>query len=128
MFDLVNDIERYPEFIPNCSGAVRKDLGNNETEGSLQISKAGLSKWFTTRNQLAAPNCIKLQFVDGPFRQLQGEWRFTELDSQACKVELELEFEFSSKLIEMAFGQLFNQVITSMVKAFTDRAREFYGR
>lgn len=68
-----------------------------------------------------------MQLVDGPFKSLQGYWEFTPLDEQACKVSLKLEFEFASKLIEMAFGKVFNEVAKNMVVAFTQRAKAVYG-
>ncbi|EME0905791.1 ubiquinone-binding protein, partial [Vibrio parahaemolyticus] len=64
--------------------------------------------------------------VDGPFKTLRGGWVFTALDEQACKVELKLEFEFSSKMIEMAFGKIFNELTSNMVNAFTKRAKQVY--
>lgn len=127
MYDLVNDVENYPKFIPNCADA--KCISHTETqmEGALQISKAGISKWFSTTNQLTENKQIVLQLRDGPFKKLEGIWTFTELDEQACKVELNIEFEFSSKMIEMAFGGIFNHVVTNMVSAFTQRAKSVYG-
>lgn len=127
MYDLVNDIAAYPEFIPNCANATCKPISESEIEGSLLIEKAGLQKWFTTRNQLEKNRQIKLTLVDGPFKFLRGTWQFTELDTDACKVELQLEFEFSSKMIELAFGKIFNQVTANMVNAFTQRAKTVYG-
>lgn len=127
MYNLVNDIEKYPDFIPGCADA--KCISESETkmEGALLISKVGVSKWFSTTNELIPNQQIKLHLRDGPFKQLSGSWIFTALDETACKVELNLEFEFSSKLIEMAFGKIFNQVISSMVTAFTQRAKQVYG-
>ncbi len=127
MFDLVNDIESYPEFIPNCADAKQKWLAEDKLEGSLLINKAGLSKWFTTENHLVSGHLINMRLLNGPFKHLHGHWRFTELDESACKVELELEFEFSSKMVELAFGKVFNHVTKSMVTAFTQRAKQIYG-
>lgn len=127
MFDLVNDIRAYPQFIPNCADAKQTDLSETEIEGSLLIQKAGLKKWFTTKNVLVGNKEVLLTLVDGPFKFLKGKWQFTELDAQACKVELHLEFEFSSKVVEMAFGKLFSQVTNNMVMAFTQRAKMVYG-
>ena len=127
MYDLVNDVERYPEFIPNCADAKCLSHTDEHMEGALQISKAGISKWFSTTNQLVENKQITLQLKDGPFRKLEGVWTFTELDTDACKVELNIEFEFSSKMIEVAFGGLFNHVVTNMVSAFTQRAKSIYG-
>ena len=126
MYNLVNDIEKYPEFIPGCADAKCISSSEQQMEGALFISKLGVSKWFSTTNQLTYPNNIKLELRDGPFKHLSGTWHFIKLDENACKVELNLEFEFSSKVIEMAFGKIFNQVISSMVTAFTQRAKQVY--
>ena len=126
MFDLVNDVNAYPAFLPNCSDAKIISENENAMTASLEISKAGLKKWFTTNNRLAG-NKVEMQLVDGPFKSLQGYWEFTPLDEQACKVSLKLEFEFASKLIEMAFGKVFNEVAKNMVVAFTQRAKTVYG-
>lgn len=127
MFDLVNDIDAYPQFIPNCAKASSNHINDNEVEGSLLIKKAGIEKWFTTHNKLLPGKSIELTLVNGPFKFLTGQWVFTELDSNACKVELQLEFEFSSKMIELAFGKIFNQVAVNMVNAFSQRAKVVYG-
>ncbi|ESP90875.1 MULTISPECIES: type II toxin-antitoxin system RatA family toxin [Pseudoalteromonas] len=126
MFDLVNDVNAYPDFLPNCSGAKVLSSSHDEMTASLEISKAGLTKWFTTKNQFEG-NRVKMQLVDGPFKSLQGYWEFVELDEHACKVNLKLEFEFASKLIELAFGKVFNEVAKNMVAAFTKRAKSVYG-
>lgn len=126
MFHLVNDVARYPEFLPGCSGS--KVLGADETSmtASVDVSKAGISKTFTTQNVLHLGRAIEMSLVDGPFKHLKGGWFFTPLDEQACKVELKLEFEFSSKMIEMAFGKVFNELTSNMVSAFTTRAKQVY--
>ncbi|MCF2858281.1 ubiquinone-binding protein [Pseudoalteromonas sp. SMS1] len=126
MFDLVNDVNAYPDFLPNCSGAKVLSSSNEEMTASLEITKAGLTKWFTTKN-IFEGNKVKMQLVDGPFKSLQGHWEFVELDEHACKVNLKLEFEFASKLIELAFGKVFNEVAKNMVSAFTQRAKSVYG-
>ena len=94
---------------------------------SLEISKAGLKKWFTTENTFIDEQTVALRLVDGPFKKLQGKWHFLPLDDKACKVQLHLEFEFASKLIELAFGKVFNEVAKNMVNAFTQRAKTVYG-
>lgn len=126
MFDLVNDVNAYPAFLPNCSNAKVLSEDDSSMTASLEISKAGLTKWFTTNNHFDG-NKVKMQLVDGPFKSLQGYWEFTELDEHACKVSLKLEFEFASKLIELAFGKVFNEVAKNMVAAFTQRAKAVYG-
>ncbi len=127
MYQLVDDINSYPQFIPNCADAKRQAISETVVEGSLLINKAGISKWFTTQNTLTSNHRIDMKLVNGPFKFLHGYWLFTPLDDNACKVELNLEFEFSSKMIELAFGKVFNHVTSSMVSAFTQRAKTVYG-
>ena len=127
MFDLVNDVEAYSQFLPNCSDSKIVSQHDNNMTASLEISKAGIKKWFTTENTFMDEQTVQLRLVDGPFKTLKGRWHFQALDKKACKVELKLEFEFSSKLIELAFGKIFNDVAKNMVSAFTQRAKDVYG-
>ncbi|ARP39085.1 MULTISPECIES: SRPBCC family protein [Vibrio] len=126
MFSLVNDVARYHEFLPGCSGSRVIESSDSTMVASVDVSKAGISKTFTTSNRLADGAEILMELVDGPFKKLQGGWYFTPLDEQACKVELKLEFEFSSRMIEMAFGKVFNELTSNMVSAFTQRAKQVY--
>ncbi|MBY7731613.1 SRPBCC family protein [Vibrio splendidus] len=126
MFSLVNDVARYHEFLPGCSGSRVIESSDSTMVASVDVSKAGICKTFTTSNRLADGAEILMELVDGPFKKLQGGWYFTPLDEQACKVELKLEFEFSSRMIEMAFGKVFNELTSNMVSAFTQRAKQVY--
>ncbi len=126
MFDLVNDVAKYPDFLPGCSGSRVLESTSSTMVASVDVSKAGISKTFTTSNTLVAGEAIIMNLVDGPFKTLTGGWHFTALDEQACKVELKLEFEFSSKMIELAFGKIFSELTNNMVNAFTKRAKQVY--
>ncbi|AIW18055.1 ubiquinone-binding protein [Vibrio coralliilyticus] len=126
MFKLVNDVASYPEFLPGCSGSRVIESSGSAMVASVDVSKAGISKTFTTSNELVSGEAILMNLVDGPFKTLKGGWFFTALDDKACKVELKLEFEFSSKMIEMAFGKIFNELTSNMVDAFTQRAKQVY--
>lgn len=126
MYELVNDVDRYPEFLPGCSGSSILESNDEKMVASVDVSKVGISKTFTTRNQLIPGEAILMTLVDGPFKTLTGGWYFTPLDEQACKVELKLEFEFSNKMIEMAFGKVFHELTHNMVSAFTQRAKQVY--
>jgi len=127
MFTLVNDVAHYREFLPHCSDAKIISQSDEKMTASVEISKGGLKKWFTTENTLVTDNEISMILVDGPFKKLEGGWLFTSLDETACKVELKLNFEFSSRLVEMAFGRVFNEVANNMLGAFTQRAKHVYG-
>ncbi|MCG7499898.1 type II toxin-antitoxin system RatA family toxin [Vibrio sp. Of7-15] len=126
MFELVNDVPSYPQFLPGCTGARVLDSTLNSMTASVDVSKAGISKTFTTANELVDSQRIDMRLVDGPFKKLVGGWHFIELDSDACKVELQLDFEFTNALVEMAFGKVFKELTGNMVSAFTQRAKEVY--
>jgi ribosome-associated toxin RatA of RatAB toxin-antitoxin module len=127
MFQLVNDVESYPDFLPGCSGS--KILSQSEVNmtASVDVSKAGIKKTFITKNQWDNHQKIEMILVDGPFRRLTGGWHFIVLDTDACKIEFHLDFEFNSTLVELAFGQVFKELTGNMVGAFTERAKEVYG-
>lgn len=128
MFELVNDFASYPEFLPWCGGA--RVLSATETEiiGELSIQKGSIRQNFATRNTLTPPNRIDLSLVSGPFRSLSGSWRFEPVGHSGCRVTLELEFEFSGRLIAMAIGAVFSQIAGSLVDAFCERADRLYAQ
>lgn len=126
MYNLVNDVNAYSQFLPGCTGSRILDQSENSMTAAVDVSKAGISKTFTTRNILVNNQRIDMQLVDGPFRKLMGGWHFTKLSPEACKVELNLDFEFTNKLIELAFGKIFKELAGNMVQAFTERAKEVY--
>ncbi|TAN70481.1 MAG: type II toxin-antitoxin system RatA family toxin [Methylobacter sp.] len=127
MFDLVNDIEAYPKFLPWCSGSriiLRED---HLVEAELVISKGGFNKSFSTRNKIEPGRRMTVSLVDGPFSSLEGAWEFAVLREDASKISLNLEFEMSGKLASLAFGAVFNQICNTMVSSFTARAKAIYG-
>lgn len=126
MYQLVNDIASYPQFLPGCTGGKVLASSPSSLTAAVDVSKAGISKTFVTRNTMVVGRSIKIELVDGPFQRLFGGWLFTELDENACKIEFNLDFEFKSKLIELAFGRIFNELVSNMVQAFTDRAKGVY--
>lgn len=128
MFELVNSIEEYPRFLPWCSKSHIVSQDSNEIEATLEITWAGMHKTFTTRNYLHPHDRIEIQLVSGPFRHLKGRWTFTTLNIQACKVSLELDFEFTGNAIDKLFQPIFNHIANSLVEAFCKRAVEIYGQ
>lgn len=126
MFDLVNDIDRYAEFLPWCKASQVLSRDDKAVCGRLDIAKAGIHQYFTTRNRLYPPERIELELVEGPFKRLHGTWRFDPLRDDACKIVLVLEFEFSGKLVNKAFGAVFRQIADTMVDAFCKRAKELH--
>lgn len=126
MFDLVNDIEAYPQFMDGCTGAKILARGEDWLEARLELSKAGVSQSFITRNQLQPPASMSLELVDGPFKYLRGVWRFSPLGETACKISFELEFELQNRLLGMAVGKLFEGISNKQVDAFYTRAKQVY--
>ncbi len=127
MYALVNDIAAYPEFLPWCRQASMRQCDANTIEGTLEIAKSGLHKTFTTRNQLQPHQHIDMQLVDGPFKKLEGHWHFTDLDNTGCKITFDLEFEFATTPVAIIAGPIFQQIASSLVDNFCQRARELYG-
>lgn len=127
MFDLVNNVNSYPEFLPGCTGTRVLEQSEASMVAAVDVSRAGISKTFTTKNTLTLNEEVKMDLVDGPFKELQGGWTFKALDTNACKVSLDLEFVFTNKLAEAAFGRIFSDLVNNMVQSFTDRAKEVYG-
>ncbi|MBY0545027.1 MAG: type II toxin-antitoxin system RatA family toxin [Gammaproteobacteria bacterium] len=126
MYGLVNDIDNYPVFLPWCTKSIVLSRSSDEIRAELTLSKGGLEKSFTTCNRLQENKMIEVRLVSGPFKQLEGFWRFEHLDDNSCKVSLDLEFEFSNFLISMALGPVFNQIANNLVDAFCQRALDLY--
>ncbi|MBS3804546.1 MAG: type II toxin-antitoxin system RatA family toxin [Oleiphilaceae bacterium] len=126
MFALVNDIARYPEFLPWCARAEVHQADQSCLTASLEIARGGVRHRLTTRNDLILPGAIEMTLVEGPFQKLRGRWDFKPLDENACKVLLAVEFEFSGALSRMTFGPVFTHAATTMVDAFCRRADDLY--
>ncbi|WP_221801132.1 type II toxin-antitoxin system RatA family toxin [Oceanobacter mangrovi] len=127
MFDLVNDVRRYPEFLDGCKKTEVIDEGDDFIEARLTISKAGIDQSFSTHNRLVWPEKMEMQLLDGPFTRFHGIWHFHKLADDACKVSLDMEFEVANKITGMALSAVFKQVANMMVDAFVKRAKEIYG-
>ena len=126
MFDLVCDFEAYPEFLPWCSDSRLISRSEEEICGELEVSRIGIRQRFSTCNALVKDERMDIVLREGPFRKLQGGWSFTPLKENASKVELVLEFEFSGRLIDAAFGRVFSHIANTLVEAFCKRADEVY--
>jgi ribosome-associated toxin RatA of RatAB toxin-antitoxin module len=127
MFALVDDVEAYPEFLPWCNHARVHERNDDAVSATLELHKGGVSKEFTTRNRRREGEAIDIALLGGPFRTLRGGWTFTDLGDAGCKIELKLDFEFDSILVDMVFGSFFEQTCNSLVDAFTRRARDTLG-
>jgi len=128
MFSLVDDVESYPLFLPWCKSAVVHLREPDLVEATLDLQRAELSKQFRTRNVATGKETIDMSLVDGPFRHLEGRWTFTQLGESGSKVELNLDFEFSSSMIDLLLGPFFEEVCNSLVDAFTRRADDVFGK
>lgn len=128
MYDLVNDIANYPTFLPWCTRSLVLSSDEDEIKAELTLAKGGLEKSFTTCNRLQKHKMIEVRLVSGPFKQLEGFWRFEALDDNSCKVSLDLEFEFNNFLVGMALGPVFHQITNSLVDAFCERAAILYAK
>ena len=127
MFELVEDVESYPKFLPWCGGSRILRREGDIVEAELQIAKAGFHKSFATRNRLEKYGKIYMNLLEGPFSSLEGVWNFIPLREDASKITLDLEFEIAGKLAALAFGPVFNQICNTMVTSFTQRAKTIYG-
>lgn len=128
MFALVDDIKRYPEFLPWCRSTREWERSEDEVRASIELAKGAMHKTFTTHNRLQKNKMIEMRLVEGPFHHLEGFWRFEELGERACKVTLDMEYEFSSTLLKMTVGPVFNQITNTLMDAFCRRAVEIYGK
>lgn len=128
MFKLVNDIERYPEFLPWCRSARILQSTGQTIEASLEIAWSGIHKSFTTQNTLEPNKNIRMILVNGPFRQFAGMWSFEPLEKSKCRVTLDLEFEVLGHWTGRLFQPIFHRIADSLVDAFCQRAQKLYGK
>lgn len=129
MLELINDVERYPEFVPWCVGARLVSRQGAEVVAELKVKRGLLSTSFTTRNTEEEGPRLRMALVEGPFRQLQGLWTLVPLADPTgvalgCKVQLELQFEFSSAVTGAVMEPFFEHMASSLVDAFVARARQ----
>jgi len=126
MAGLVNDVDRYTEFLPWCGGSKVLEQSETEMVASITITFKGIKKTFTTRNQMIGYEKTIMVLVDGPFNELYGYWLYKELGPEASKISLNLEFDFSNILITRTVGPVFKAIADSMVESFCKRADQIY--
>ncbi len=126
MFALVNDVARYPEFLPWCDGASVEQIGETERLASVNVARGLLRTRFTTRNVLKPDREIAMQLVEGPFQSLAGQWSFDSIGERGSRVSFRIEFEFKNPLLAMTFNAVFESLCGSIVEAFVVRARKIY--
>jgi ribosome-associated toxin RatA of RatAB toxin-antitoxin module len=128
MFDLVIDVERYPQFLPWVVGAQLHERGEHSLRASMEMQRGGVRERFTTRNEFERPSFMTMGLVEGPFRLLAGRWTFTPIGEAGTRVELEMRFEFANPVVAMLFGKSFEQSCGTLIDAFIARARQQHVR
>jgi ribosome-associated toxin RatA of RatAB toxin-antitoxin module len=127
MFALVDGVEAYPQFLPWCGGTELHLRDDVITDATIHIHYLHVKQHFSTRNSKVFPEEMVIRLKSGPFRNLEGSWRFKVLAETACKIEFHLNYEFSSALLEKVLGPVFGMVTNSLVDAFVRRAEQIYG-
>lgn len=126
MYNLVNHIEKYSVFLPWCTESKVISQDEDSIQARLTLTGGGLSKSFTTLNRLQKDKLIEISLINGPFKHLEGYWSF-ETTPRGSRINLNLEFEFSTRLLALAFSPIFEKVANTLVQAFSDRAQQVYG-
>lgn len=126
MFALVDDVRKYPEFLPWCGGVDLISQDEDSTVATLHIAYHGLHQKFTTENHKTFPNLMDIQLKNGPFKHLEGVWRFIELSDEACKIEFMLNYEFANGFLEKIIAPVFSHIANTFVDGFVTRAAVVY--
>ncbi|WP_025915444.1 type II toxin-antitoxin system RatA family toxin [Herminiimonas sp. CN] len=127
MFALVDKVEDYPRFLPWCGGVDVREREADRLVATIAIQYHGIKQTFTTENTNTRPTSMQMRLLEGPFRHLQGAWVFKPLREDACKIEFDLQYEFSSKILEKIIGPVFGMIANSFVDSFCKRAEAAYG-
>jgi ribosome-associated toxin RatA of RatAB toxin-antitoxin module len=128
MYELVADVESYPRFLPWCGGARVLSRDEDVVVAAVDIAYGGVHKTFTTRNLMQPGKMLEIRLVEGPFSHLHGHWRFDELGENGSRISLDLDFEFSNRLIAAAISPVFTRIANQLVDGFVRRAHERYGK
>lgn len=127
MFNLVDDVAKYPEFLPWCDGSTVIKQSENITHATVNINYHHVKHSFSTENKRNPPVLIEMTLLNGPFEHLDGHWRFIPLSDEACKIEFRLHYTFSHKILEKLVGPVFHMIANSFVESFIERADAAYG-
>ena len=126
MFTLVDRVEDYPQFLPWCGGVEIRDREDHKLIAKININYHGLRQSFTTENTNSPPHAMTMRLVEGPFKQFEASWKFNALRPDACKIEFDMHYEFSSRLFESVIGPVFSMIANSFVDSFCKRAEAIY--
>lgn len=127
MFDLVNDVESYPQFLHWCRDARIDEQGDDYVKATIDIGISGIHKSFSTRNTFERPRRLDIELVSGPFRHLDGLWEFADLEDGGSEVSVSLNFEVVRSPFSVVFSMLFEELVRAQVAAFVQRAEAVYG-
>ena len=127
MFNLVDRVEEYPQFLPWCGGSQLIERTPERTVARIDIDYRGAKAHFSTANAKEFPHRMVMKLIEGPFRSLDGAWLFKPLGDAACKVEFHLQYEFSSRILEKLLGPVFNHIVSTFVESFVKRAQQIHG-
>ena len=127
MYALVADVDAYPQFLPWCCRTEVRQLDTHRAVATLHVNYHGLRLHFTTENQMDEGALIDMKLVNGPFKHMDGFWRFVPLAEEACKIEFRLSYELSGKLMEKLAGPVFHHIANTFVEVFVKRAAALYG-
>jgi ribosome-associated toxin RatA of RatAB toxin-antitoxin module len=127
MFDLVIDVERYPEFLPWVAAAELHEKSDCDLLASMEMQRGGMHERFTTRNEFARPGFMDMKLVQGPFRVLDGRWTFAGIADAGTRIELVMRFEFANPVVSLLFGKAFEHSCNTLIDAFIARARALHG-
>ena len=128
MYELVNDIEAYPDFLPSCAKAVILSKNDDYIEAEVEFTKGPIRLSWKSKNTLKAPSSIKMLCNEGVFSNLEGKWEFKRLDTSSCHVSFDLKYEFANKLLSLSLSPILQASINSMVDVFQKRAEHIYGK
>ena len=126
MYRLVEGVPSYPQFLSWCTAARIHEQTNEMQKASLTVVVAGVRQSFTTLNTLLSGESVEMKLLEGPFKNLQGEWRFIQLGTDGCKISLELDFEMTTGVMSSVFGKGFGKIADRLVDDFCKRAEQVY--
>lgn len=127
MYELVNDVEAYPSFLPWCTESSIINQGEDYMTASISLAKGKIKQTFTTRNTMLPGRRIEVSLLKGPFKHLEGYWLFEPKDDHSCDIYIKMDFEFTNKLVKLALEKIFSHIINTLIETFTSRADQVYG-
>ena len=124
LFELVDNVEDYPDFLPWCGDAKVIARTNEITRATILINYKGVKQTFTTENVKTYPKQMLIKLIDGPFKKLEGRWQFIEIEAGACRIELELHYEFSNIILDKLISPVFNMIANTFIDHFVAQANK----